>query len=77
MIDEAKNVVRVPLGALFRSGDGWAVYKVVDDRAVLTAVEPAQSDGRFRAISSGVAEGDLVIVFPSSAISDGVRVTTR
>lgn len=77
VIDEAKNVIRVPLGALFRSGDGWAVYKVVDDKAVLTAVEPAQSDGRFRAIASGITEGDQVIVFPSSTISDGVRVTPR
>lgn len=77
VIDEAKDVVRVPLGALFRSGDGWAVYKVVDDHAVLTPVEPAQSDGRYRAITSGVAEGDTVIVFPSSAISDGVSVTAR
>lgn len=77
VIDEAKDVVRVPLGALFRSGDGWAVYKVVDDHAVLTPVEPAQSDGRYRAITSGVAVGDTVIVFPSSAISDGVSVTPR
>jgi HlyD family secretion protein len=77
VIDEAKNAIRVPLGALFRSGDGWAVYKVVEDRAVLTAVEPGQSDGRFRAVTSGVSEGDSVIVFPSSAISDGVRVAIR
>lgn len=77
VIDEAKNTIRVPLGALFRNGDGWAVYKVVDDKAVLTTVEAAQSDGRFRAITSGAAEGDRVIVFPSSAISDGARVTVR
>jgi HlyD family secretion protein len=77
VIDEAKNAIRVPLGALFRNGDGWAVYKVVDDKAVLTTVEAAQSEGRFRAITSGAAEGDRVIVFPSSAISDGARVTVR
>jgi HlyD family secretion protein len=77
VIDEAKNAIRVPLGALFRNGDGWAVYKVVDDKAVLTTVEAAQSDGRFRAITFGAAEGDQVIVFPSSAISDGARVTVR
>jgi HlyD family secretion protein len=77
VIDEAKNAIRVPLGALFRTGEGWAVYKVVDDKAVLAAVEAAQSDGRFRAITSGVSEGDKVIVFPSSTVSDGVRVKTR
>ena len=56
VVDEAKNGVRVPLGALFRRGEGWALYKVVDDRAVLTEVEAAQADGRYRAITSGVAK---------------------
>jgi HlyD family secretion protein len=77
VIDEAANAVRAPLGALFRRGAGWALYKVVDDRAVLTEVEAAQSDGRYRVIASGVAEGDVVIVFPSAAVTDGVRVQPR
>ena len=38
VVREAKNAVRVPLGALFRRGDGWALYKVVDGRAKLTEV---------------------------------------
>ena len=77
VVGEAKNAVRVPLGALFRSGDGWALYKVVDDRAALTPVEAAEADGRFRAITSGVSEGDSVIVFPSNTITDGTRVKAR
>jgi HlyD family secretion protein len=77
VVGEAKNAVRVALGALFRRGDGWALYKVVDDRAVLTQVQAAESDGRYRAITAGVAEGDAVIVFPSSSIEDGVAVTER
>jgi hypothetical protein len=28
-------------------------------------------------IASGVAEGDVVIVFPSAAVTDGVRVQPR
>jgi HlyD family secretion protein len=74
VVGEAKNAVRAPLGALFRRGDGWAVYKVVDGRAVATGVGAAQADGRFRAITSGLAEGDEVIVFPSGEITDGARV---
>ena len=74
VVGEAKNAVRAPLGALFRRGDGWAVYKVVDGRAVATEVGAGQADGRFRAITSGLAEGDEVIVFPSGEITDGARV---
>ena len=77
VIREAKNAVRAPLGALFRHGDGWALYKVVDGRAVLTTVQVAEADSRYRVISSGAAVDDAVIVFPSSAIVDGVKVKAR
>lgn len=77
VIDEANNAVRVPLGALFRRGEGWALYKVVDGRAVAVDVDARQADSHYRAVASGVAEGDEVIVFPGAAVSDGVRVTAR
>jgi HlyD family secretion protein len=77
LIDAATNAVRVPLGALFRHGDRWAVYKVVKGRAVLTDVQAAQSDGRYRAIANGINEGDAVIVFPSGSVGDGTRVKPR
>jgi HlyD family secretion protein len=77
VIDEAKNAVRVPLGALFRRGEQWALYKVLDGRATLTEVTVAQNDDRYRAVTTGVAEGDTVIVFPGNAVKDGVKVKAR
>jgi HlyD family secretion protein len=77
VVGEAPNAVRAPLGALFRKGDGWAVYKVVDGRAVLTDVVAAEADGQYRAITSGLTEGDEVIVFTSYSITDGARVKAR
>jgi HlyD family secretion protein len=77
VVREAKNAVRVPLGALFRRGDGWALYKVVDGRAKLTEVQVAEADARLRAVTAGVNEGDEVIVFPSSSIADDVRIKPR
>jgi HlyD family secretion protein len=77
VVREAKNAVRVPLGALFRHGSGWALYKVVDSKAALTEVQIAEADSHFRAVTSGVAEGDSVIVFPSNSIADGTRIKAR
>jgi HlyD family secretion protein len=77
VVREAKNAVRVPLGALFRRGNGWALYKVVDGRAKLTEVQVAEADPHFRAVTAGVNEGDEVIVFPSSSIADDVRIEPR
>jgi HlyD family secretion protein len=77
VLSEAPNALRAPLGAFFRHGEGWAVYKVVDGRAVLTEVGVGEADSRYRVITSGLAEGDDVIRFPGSAVADGVRVQAR
>lgn len=77
IVDEVTGVVRVPLGALFRNGEQWSVYKVVDGRAVLTAVDVGVADGTYRAATKGVNAGDTVILFPASTIADGLRVKAR
>jgi len=77
VVGEAKNAIRVPLGALYRRGNGWALYKVVDGRAKLTEVQVAEADPHFRAVTAGVADGDELIVFPGSSVTDGVRIKPR
>jgi HlyD family secretion protein len=77
VVGEARNAIRLPLGALFRHGNGWAVYKVVDGRAKLTEVQVAEADPHFRAVTAGIAEGDAVIVFPGSSVADNVRIKPR
>src|ERR1044071_6764647 len=52
IVREAKNAIRVPLGALFRHGSGWALYKIVDGHAKLSEVQVAQADPHFRAVTS-------------------------
>jgi HlyD family secretion protein len=77
VIAEAKNALRAPLGALFRRGDGWAVYRIVDRRAVITEVRVAEADSRYRVIAAGVNEGDELILFPGNGVADGVKVKAR
>ncbi len=76
-VDETLNAVRAPLGALFRHGDGWAVFKLVDGRARLTPVTTGIADSNYRAVSAGLAAGDTVILFPGDTIRDGLRVRQR
>jgi HlyD family secretion protein len=77
VISETKDAIRAPLGALFRREEGWAAYKVVDGRAVLTPVVAADADSRCRVVTSGLSAEDEVILFPSSTITDGARVKAR
>lgn len=76
-VEEAPGATRAPLGALFRRGAGWAVYKVVDGRAVLTEVTTGIADTDYRVVTAGLAAGDTVILFPGDTIHDGLRVRPR
>ena len=71
---EGRDVLRVPSTALFRSGERWAVFHVVDVRARMTLVEVGPTDGTWTVATSGLHEGDEVITQPSDAVEDGTRV---
>jgi HlyD family secretion protein len=71
------KVLQVPLGALFRHGDAWAVFRVVEGRARLTPVEIAERNLRAARVLQGIGEGDTIILYPSDRIVDGVRVARR
>jgi HlyD family secretion protein len=72
---ESGSVLKVPTSALFRDGDAWAVYTVVDGRARRTRVELGHQTARDAEVTSGLPDGAQVIVHPGDLIRDGVRVT--
>ncbi len=73
--DEKQKVLRVPRTALFKGIDGgWQLYRVDQDRAVLTAVKVGLMNDHQAEIISGVKLDDTVIVAPESTISNGTRV---
>lgn len=74
---QADAVRRVPLGALFRSGDAWNVYVVEDGRAVIRTVDIDHRDDAMAELRDGLPEGARVILFPSDSVTDGVSVVSR
>ena len=74
---EENNVLRIPTSAMFRVGDAWGVFRIIDDRARLTEVELGKQNGRFTQVLSGLRESDLVVLHPSDRIKDGVLVAPR
>ena len=74
---EGEDVLQVPTGSLFRNEDGWAVFAVEDGRARLRKVEIARQGGLVAEISSGLEEGDRVILHPGDSIAEGLRVEAR
>ena len=65
------------MGALFRSGDGWAVFTVEAGRARLRAVEIGEHNADFAEVRKGLDTGDAVILHPADTISDGLEVKVR
>jgi HlyD family secretion protein len=68
------RAVKAPLGALVRSGGGWAAYRVVDGRSRLTPITVGAITDREAEVRRGLAPGDKVVVFPSDKVTDGGRV---
>jgi HlyD family secretion protein len=74
---EGQDILRVPSSALFRSDDGWAVFRVVRGRARVCPVRIGHSNGLESEVLEGLDEGDRVIVHPGDKVKTGVRVTSR
>jgi HlyD family secretion protein len=73
----AEDALNVPVAALFRQGEQWAVYAVKDGRARVTQVNIGQRNNRTAEVLSGLSAGDRVVLHPSDRIKDGVAVTQR
>jgi HlyD family secretion protein len=73
----ADDVLSVPVGALFRRGEDWAVFAVKDGRANPTTVKIGHRNGRIAEVLSGLAAGDPVILHPSDRVRKGVSIAQR
>ncbi len=72
----AGEALTVPAGALFRRGDGWAVFRIADGRAFEQAVEVGRRSGLDAEILSGLDTGDTVVVHPDDRVTESTRVET-
>ena len=71
---EGAGVLKVPAGALFREGDGWAVFVVEEGRARRRTVRLGHRNPDEAEVAEGLRLGETVVVHPSDAVRDGARV---
>jgi HlyD family secretion protein len=71
------DVLKLPLTALFREGDAWAVFVQTGNRAELRPVQIGARDGVDAEVVAGLAAGERVVLHPSDRIADGVRIAGR
>ncbi len=65
---------KIPLSALVRRGEGWAVFAVRDGRARSQAVTLGHRGALEAELLDGLAPGDVIIRYPNDQIRDGTRV---
>ena len=68
---------KVPVAALFREGNGQAVFVVDGGVARKRAVKVVRRNGSEAMVEEGVKPGERVVVYPSDALRDGARVEIR
>jgi len=72
-----ENIARLPMSALFREDEDWAVFTVADGKAVLQRVKIGRTNGAHAELLEGLTPGDNVIQHPSDIITDGALVVAR
>jgi HlyD family secretion protein len=71
---EARDALRVPISALFRKGEQWAVFAVKGGRALTVPIDIGQRNANFAEVSRGLSAGETVVLHPSDRVADGVRL---
>ena len=71
---EGSNVLKIPLNAIFRDGEEWAVFVNDNGEARLRTVTIDHRGAFDVEITGGLEEGEEVILHPSNRIEDGTSV---
>ena len=74
---QALDSLKVPTSALFRLNDQWHTFVMSKGIASRRQVEIGRSNGFEAEVLDGMKEGDVVIIYPSDRIRDGMRVSSR
>jgi HlyD family secretion protein len=77
VVSEAADVLKVPASAVFARGGGHAVFAVRGGRAQRLDVVLGLANRDEAEVRDGLAPGDEVVRYPTSALREGVRVTRR
>ncbi len=74
IIYENSKAITVPHYAITSKNKEESIFKIIDNKAKLTKIIPSNTDKGLVEISSGISEGDLVVVKGMQKLQDGEAV---
>ncbi len=76
VIWESGDEVKVPVGALFRRGEGWSVFVALEGVAAERSVEIGERNREEAQVLGGLEPDEEVVLYPGDSVGDGVPVTS-
>lgn len=77
VVEQIGEATVVPMGALFRRDDAWNVFVVDQGRAHLREIKVRRLSARVAAVAQDINPGDIVVVYPPSALADGSKIRVK
>ncbi|WP_395339410.1 efflux RND transporter periplasmic adaptor subunit [Ningiella sp. W23] len=77
VLNEIKDVLTLPISALFRENQDWAIYAVVDGEVEKRIVELGQRNNFHAELLSGLEQDESFILHPNDQTVDGAKVKQR
>jgi HlyD family secretion protein len=75
---QGQDVLKVPISAMFRHQDQWAVFAVdAQQTARWRAIRIGHRNGMEAEVLEGLESNEIVIMHPSDRVADGVKVVAR
>jgi HlyD family secretion protein len=74
---EGRDVLKVPLSALFRCDQSWCVFVVRDNQAQRRGVTIGHRSNFEAEVQAGLSQGEVVILHPTEQVNAGQRVSLR
>ncbi|MEZ6043637.1 MAG: HlyD family efflux transporter periplasmic adaptor subunit [Planctomycetaceae bacterium] len=74
---QGQDVLKVPAGALFRSGNQWAVFRDVNNRAVTTLLKLGHRNDAEAEVLDGLSAGEHVVLHPGDLLQEGCLLKAR
>ena len=72
---EQDRVLTVPTSAIFQRANTWQAYVVNDGKVALRSLELGQRGREYAQVLNGISVGDIVVLYPSDLVEEGVQVS--
>ncbi len=69
-----ENALTVPASAIFQRSGNWHVYVLEDGRAVSRQIGIGARNQQYAEVLDALSEGELVVLFPSAVLEEGIRL---